>query len=116
MLGLYQSRASQSGVRLVSGDQSEAFILIFGDSNCIDGAHLIKPCYWLVYAMLDYTSANYLPQVRNIIIIISSCFPSQIIRDNFSPGLKPSELLSSRLADNQLHRYSRVLQSNLGNY
>ena len=73
-LGLFQSRASQSGVRLVSGDQSEAFILIFGDSNCIDGAHLIKPCYWLVYAMLNYTSAGYLPQVRNIIIIISSCF------------------------------------------
>ena len=41
------------------------------------------------------------------------CF--QIIRDNSGPGLKPSELLPSRLADNQLHRYSRVLQSNLGN-
>ena len=39
----------------------------------------------------------------------------QIIRDNSGPGLKPSELLPSRLADNQLHRYSRVLQSNLGN-
>ena len=86
VLGLYQSRASQSGGRLVSITtnqivyicilhQSEAsyFILVvsqvvFGDSNCIDGAHLTKPCYWLVDAMLEYTSAGHLPQVRNIII------------------------------------------------
>ena len=93
---------------------------MFGDSNCIDGAHLTKPCYWLVDAMLEYTSAGHLPQVRNTELILEvnvNMFPlSQIIRDNSGPGLKPSDLLPSRLADNQLHRYSRVLQSNLGKY
>ena len=90
VLGLYQTRASTRGGRLV----------VFGDSNCIDGAHLTKPCYWLVDAMLEYTSAGHLPQ---------------IIRDNSGPGIKPADLLPARLADNQLHRYSRVLQSNIGN-
>ena len=55
VLGLYQSRASSLGGRLV----------VFGDSNCIDGAHLTKPCYWLVDAMLEYTSAGHLPQVSS---------------------------------------------------
>ena len=48
----------------------------------------------------EYTSAGHLPQ---------------IIRDNSGPGIKPADLLPARLADNQLHRYSRVLQSNIGN-
>jgi len=90
VLGLYQTRASTRGGRLV----------VFGDSNCIDGAHLTKPCYWLMDAMLEYTSAGHLPQ---------------IIRDNSGGGIKPADLLPARLADNQLHRYSRVLQSNIGN-
>ena len=90
VLGLYQTRASHNGGRLV----------VFGDSNCIDGAHLTKPCYWLMDAMLEYTSAGHLPQ---------------IIRDNSAGGLKPADLLPARLQDNQLHRYSRVLQSNIGN-
>ena len=50
---------------------------MFGDSNCIDGAHLTKPCYWLVDAMLEYTSAGHLPQVRNtelILEVMLTCF------------------------------------------
>ena len=90
VLGLYQTRASSAGGRLG----------VFGDSNCIDGAHLTKPCYWLIDAMLEFTSAGHLPQ---------------IIRDNSGPGLKPADILPARLVDNQLHRYSRVLQSNIGN-
>ena len=57
-------------------------LVVFGDSNCIDGAHLTKPCYWLMDAMLEYTSAGHLPQ---------------IIRDNSAGGLKPADLLPARL-------------------
>jgi membrane-bound transcription factor site-1 protease len=34
---------------------------VYGDSNCIDGAHLVKPCYWLMDALLEYTSAAHIP-------------------------------------------------------
>ena len=77
VLGLYQSRASSLGGRLVSAltNEKPVFVtplvqsqVVFGDSNCIDGAHLTKPCYWLVDAMLEYTSAGHLPQVRKTFI------------------------------------------------
>ena len=54
VLGLYQTRARGPG-----GGR----IVVYGDSNCIDGAHLSKPCYWLLDALLEYTSAGHLPQV-----------------------------------------------------
>lgn len=54
VLGLYQTRSrGPAGGRVV----------LFGDSNCIDGAHLSKPCYWLLDALLEFTSAGHLPQV-----------------------------------------------------
>ena len=54
VLGLYQTRARGPG-----GGR----IVVYGDSNCIDGAHLSKPCYWLLDALREYTSAGHLPQV-----------------------------------------------------
>jgi len=91
VLGLYQTRARGPG-----GGR----IVVYGDSNCIDGAHLSKPCYWLLDALLEYTSAGHLPQ---------------LLRDNAGPSIKPAEVLPSRMVDNQLARYSKVLEANLGN-
>jgi len=91
VLGLYQTRArSPGGGRIV----------VYGDSNCIDGAHLSKPCYWLLDAVLEYTSAGHLPQ---------------LLRDNAGSAIKPAEVLPSRMVDNQLARYSKVLEANIGN-
>jgi len=90
VLGLYQTRASSVGGRVV----------VYGDSNCIDGAHLTKGCYWLVDAVLEYTSAGHLPQ---------------LLRDNAGPPIKPAEILPARMTENQLHRYSKVLEYNIGN-
>jgi len=89
ILGLYQSRAKAGGGRLV----------VYGDSNCVDGAHLTKPCYWLMDAMLEYTSAGHIPQ---------------ILRDAASKPIKPQEILPERMQGNKLHRYSKVLESNIG--
>jgi len=90
VLGLYQTRGSHGGGRIV----------VYGDSNCIDGAHLNKPCYWLMDAALEYTSAGHLPQM---------------FRDNASPPIKPADSLPERMEKNQLHRYSKVLETNIGN-
>jgi len=90
ILGLYQTRGSHGGGRIVA----------YGDSNCIDGAHLSKPCYWLMDAALEYTSAGHLPQM---------------FRDNASPSIKPADSLPERMEKNQLHRYSKVLETNIGN-
>ena len=70
------------------------------DRVVLYGAHLTKPCYWLVDAVLGYTSAGHLPQ---------------LLRDNAGPPIKPAEILPARMTENQLHRYSKVLEYNIGN-
>lgn len=90
ILGLYQTRASATGGR----------IAVYGDSNCIDGAHLVKPCYWLMDALLEYTSAAHLPH--------------RLAQQAAKP-IKPLDILPARMEKNQLHRYSKVLESNIGN-
>jgi len=95
VLGLYQTRAGRGG----EWGQGGGRLVVYGDSNCIDGAHLTKPCYWLIDAMLEYTSAGHLPQ---------------LLRDNAGPPIKPADLLPARMSDNKLHRFSKVLESNIG--
>jgi len=89
ILGLYQTRSSAKGGRIVA----------YGDSNCVDGAHLQKPCYWLMDAMLEFTSAGHVPQ---------------ILRENAARSIKPLDILPQRMEKNKLHRYSKVLESNIG--
>ena len=53
ILGFYQSKSTDQGGRIV----------VYGDSNCVDSAHLTKDCWWLVDAILEYTSMSRLPSV-----------------------------------------------------
>jgi hypothetical protein len=89
VLGLYQTKAHGRSGRIVA----------FGDSNCLDNAHQTKPCYWLMNAFLEYTSTGHIPK---------------IIRSSASLPIKPKEILPRRVDKNKLHRYSKVLQSNIG--
>lgn len=53
ILGLLQTTASEKSGRVV----------VYGDSNCLDTSHLEKPCYWMLDAILEYTSSSHLPSV-----------------------------------------------------
>ena len=53
MLPYFQTKSTDSGGRIV----------VYGDSNCVDSAHLTKDCWWLVDAILEYTSMSRLPSV-----------------------------------------------------
>ncbi|XP_042382755.1 subtilisin-like protease SBT6.1 isoform X3 [Zingiber officinale] len=33
-------------------------IAVYGDSNCLDGSHMVTNCYWLLRKFLDFTSRN----------------------------------------------------------
>lgn len=48
ILGFYQSKSTENGGRIVT----------YGDSNCVDSAHLTKDCWWLMDAILEYTSMS----------------------------------------------------------
>ncbi|XP_071958480.1 membrane-bound transcription factor site-1 protease-like isoform X2 [Antedon mediterranea] len=74
-------------------------VVLYGDSNCVDSSHLQKECFWLLEMLLQYTSFSNLP------IDLS---------DESTISLPPSGQLPERMEGNHLHRYSKVLDSHLG--
>uniref|UniRef100_T1J4A8 Membrane-bound transcription factor site-1 protease n=1 Tax=Strigamia maritima TaxID=126957 RepID=T1J4A8_STRMM len=53
ILGLYQTTTKKDAGRIV----------LYGDSNCLDNSHMQKDCFWMLEALLDYTSHNHFPPV-----------------------------------------------------
>lgn len=91
ILGLVQSKATDKSGR----------IIVYGDSNCIDASHLEAACYWMLNAMLEYTSTSHLPSV---------------FKDNRQDTWKNvvETEVPTRMDGNRLYRYSKVLEGNLG--
>uniref|UniRef100_A0A671VX83 Membrane-bound transcription factor site-1 protease n=1 Tax=Sparus aurata TaxID=8175 RepID=A0A671VX83_SPAAU len=91
ILGLYQT-PSDGGGR----------IALYGDSNCIDDSHRQKDCFWLLDALLQYTSYSMTP-------------PSlSHSHSRVSPPTGQERPLPQRLEGNHLYRYSKVLEAHLG--
>uniref|UniRef100_A0A8C2J0L2 Membrane-bound transcription factor site-1 protease n=1 Tax=Cyprinus carpio TaxID=7962 RepID=A0A8C2J0L2_CYPCA len=91
VLGLYQT-PSEGGGR----------IALYGDSNCIDDSHRQKDCFWLLDALLQYTSYSMSP-------------PSLTHSKNrMVPPTGTDRPLPQRLEGNHLYRYSKVLEAHLG--
>lgn len=91
ILGLLQTTAADKSGRIV----------IYGDSNCLDTSHLEKPCYWLLDAILEYTATSHLPAI----------FKDNKMVDRYS---KVETQVPQRMDGNRLYRYSKVLESHLG--
>lgn len=89
ILGLYQTTAQPSGGR----------IALYGDSNCLDTSHLQKDCFWMLKAILEYTAHKVLP---------SNLYMQDPVQ------LPPMLELPERMEGNHLHRYSKVIEGNLG--
>lgn len=91
ILGLYQT-PSEGGGR----------IALYGDSNCIDDSHRQKDCFWLLDALLQYTSYSMTP-------------PSlSHSHSRVAPPTGIDRPLPQRLEGNHLYRYSKVLEAHLG--
>ncbi|XP_052827595.1 membrane-bound transcription factor site-1 protease [Octopus bimaculoides] len=90
VLGLHQTTAKPTSGR----------VAIFGDSNCLDNSHMLKDCFWLLKALLEYTAHKTLPSI----------FQGYEKRPSW-----PRVNLPERMEGNHLHRYSKVLEGHLGN-
>uniref|UniRef100_A0A8C5N646 Membrane-bound transcription factor site-1 protease n=1 Tax=Gouania willdenowi TaxID=441366 RepID=A0A8C5N646_GOUWI len=91
VLGLYQT-PSDGGGR----------IALYGDSNCIDDSHRQKDCFWLLDALLQYTSYSMTP-------------PSlSHSHSRVAPPTGAERPMPQRLEGNHLYRYSKVLEAHLG--
>lgn len=76
-------------------------IAIYGDSNCIDASHIEKPCYWMLAAILEYTSTGHMPTIFNDNSLKDR---TKIVTTN------PPE----RMETTRLHLYSKVLEPIVG--
>jgi len=91
ILGLYQIPAEGGGR-----------IVLYGDSNCLDDSHRQKDCFWLLDALLQYTSYGVTP-------------PSLSHSGNRQrPPSGAGSATPERMEGNHLHRYSKVLEARLG--
>nr|XP_039254753.1 membrane-bound transcription factor site-1 protease-like isoform X1 [Styela clava] len=87
-------------------------LAIYGDSNCLDTAHKVKECFWLLDAFLQYTSHG----------IISPAFGlgnSQDTSESNKQASRPlppveNDQLPRRMDGNHLFKYSKVLDYQIG--
>ncbi|XP_054714164.1 membrane-bound transcription factor site-1 protease-like [Uloborus diversus] len=89
ILGLYQTTHRPSAGRIV----------VYGDSNCLDTAHMQKDCFWLLDALLQYATTTHLPP---------------IFEELKSDEVLDAKSLPQRMEGNHLYRYSKVLEHHLG--
>ncbi|XP_017891773.1 membrane-bound transcription factor site-1 protease isoform X1 [Ceratina calcarata] len=77
-------------------------IVVYGDSTCIDDSHLQKPCFWMLDAILEYTTTGH----------IATVFTDD--KQTKAKVLEKSSLLDSnelpqRMEGSHLKRHSKVL-------
>ncbi|XP_035231540.1 membrane-bound transcription factor site-1 protease-like [Stegodyphus dumicola] len=89
ILGLYQTSHHTSAGRIV----------VYGDSNCLDTAHMQKDCFWLLDALLQYATTTHVPPIFEEL-------KSDLVLD--------AKDLPQRMEGNHLYRYSKVLEHHLG--
>lgn len=53
--GLVNNLTITAGEELVT---TGGKVVVYGDSNCLDGAHMMKNCYWLLDSLLNYVNSN----------------------------------------------------------
>ncbi|XP_022662431.1 membrane-bound transcription factor site-1 protease-like isoform X2 [Varroa jacobsoni] len=72
---------------------------IYGDSNCLDSAHLQRECFWLLNAMLQWSTTGQAPPLFS---------KQDDHRDSMEENEIHSTSLPQRVKDNQLHKHSKV--------
>ncbi|ELT89805.1 hypothetical protein CAPTEDRAFT_228241 [Capitella teleta] len=100
LLGLHQTKPAAEDAGDWGVPPTGGRIALYGDSNCLDSSHMQKDCYWLLDALLEYTSHNQLAPLL----------------EERAINLPPNSLLElpTRMDGNHLYRYSKVLDSHLG--
>lgn len=73
-------------------------VAIYGDSNCIDSVHLVRDCYWLLLALLEFTTSSRVPK---LFLQLDENRPMDI-------DVPELEILNT----SRLHKFSRVIERN----
>ncbi|XP_071579996.1 membrane-bound transcription factor site-1 protease isoform X1 [Temnothorax nylanderi] len=80
-------------------------LVVYGDSNCIDDSHLQKACFWMLDAILEYTTTGYVPTV----FMDENQRKHKTVKTTSS--IETGEL-PRRMKENHFSRHSKVLMTN----
>lgn len=82
---------------------SDGRISVYGDSNCLDGVHLQKDCFWLLEEILQYFRTG-----------VTTVANGQLKKwSDVQDDIRPLVGTPERLAGNHLYRFSKVLENSL---
>nr|XP_050867945.1 membrane-bound transcription factor site-1 protease isoform X2 [Vespula vulgaris] len=79
-------------------------LVVYGDSNCIDDSHLQKPCFWMLDAILEYTTTG-----RIATIFMNENSHSN--KDPKEPDHFENNILPQRIEGSNFKRHSKVVAS-----
>lgn len=139
ILGLLYNRPHRAHVNDSIGVVSRfdsGQLALYGDSNCLDSAHATHDCFWLLNAILQFTTTGQIPDIllakhngggHNKDNQLNGEQDKKKLRDhihNFishkfgtpKVELKPNTeaVLPARIEDGTLFRYSNVISDNIG--
>lgn len=80
-------------------------LVVYGDSNCIDDSHLQKSCFWMLDAILEYTTTGYVPTV----FMDENQRKHKTVKTTSSIEIGE---LPHRMQENHFSRHSKVLMTN----
>ena len=109
ILGLYNPSSPEKGPQ-------RGRLSIYGDSNCLDSAHMQKDCFWMIEALLQFSTTGRIPDIFKHVVKEEDIKTNEV--DNTPTEDKSDNLfqdLPHRMDGNHLYRYSKVLEHHLGN-
>ncbi len=111
ILGLYgaQNSSPDRSSSVSAAKNATGQLAIYGDSNCLDSAHLQKDCFWMLDALLQFTTTGQTPSFMG-----NAGGGGGTERQHLNTSqLKPSPQKPQRMEGNQLFKYSKVINEQL---
>ena len=118
ILGLYSSKFSETEFKFENFTKSQSGQLaVFGDSSCLDTSHMQRDCYWMLDALLQFTTTGKIPSFLSKTDTVVSDSANKVqssikeyISSQYSltttPFSKPK-----RMEGSLLYKYSKVIDS-----
>ncbi|XP_054165258.1 membrane-bound transcription factor site-1 protease-like [Oppia nitens] len=108
ILGLYSSY-SEIGAQ-------KGRISIYGDSNCLDTAHMQKDCFWMIEALLQFSTTGKVPVIFEQSIKDEDIKANEVQNSDINDKQRHQlQEVPQRMEGNHLYRYSKVLEHHLEN-
>ncbi|MPC27483.1 membrane-bound transcription factor site-1 protease-like [Portunus trituberculatus] len=98
ILGLLQTE-SNSVADNTDKSQNLGRLVVYGDSNCLDNSHLQKDCFWMLDALLEYTTTGHL---------------AGVFSSSAGAPIPPTTDLPTKMENSNLHKHSKVVEHTLG--